>query len=79
MKKLINFVALRPWITLLFIVGLAIFASLGLNNFKLDASSDALVLESDDDLKIYREVNQNYGGSDFLIITFTPFDGVFFY
>ena len=54
MKNLINFVALRPWITLLFIVGLAIFASLGLNNFKLDASSDALVLENDDDLKIYR-------------------------
>ena len=77
MKNLINFVALRPWITLLFIVGLAIFASLGLNNFKLDASSDALVLENDDDLKIYREVNENYGGSDFLIVTFTPIDGVF--
>ena len=77
MKNLINFVVLRPWITLLFIVGLAIFASLGLNNFKLDASSDALVLENDDDLKIYREVNENYGGSDFLIITFTPIDGVF--
>ena len=77
MKNLINFVALRPWITLLCIVGLAIVASIGLKNFKLDASSDALVLENDDDLKIYREVNENYGGSDFLIITFTPIDGVF--
>jgi hypothetical protein len=31
-----------------------------------------LVLESDDDLKYYREVNSDYSSSDFLIIIFDP-------
>ena len=43
-----------------------------LKNFKLDASSDSLVLEGDDDLKYYREVNEDYSSSDFLIIIFQP-------
>ncbi|MGA1762035.1 MAG: efflux RND transporter permease subunit [Gammaproteobacteria bacterium] len=77
MKLFFRFIADKPWITLLMVVVLAFFAFLGLENFKLDASSDALVLENDDDLKIYREINENYGGSDFLIVTFTPNDGVF--
>ena len=38
-----------------FLVALS-FSILNLKNFKLDASSDSLVLESDDDLKYYREV-----------------------
>ena len=30
-------------------------------NFNLDASSDALILEGDKDLKYLREVNERYG------------------
>lgn len=40
--------------------------------FKLDASSDALVLENDKDLRYYREVVQQYGSDDFLIVTYAP-------
>ena len=41
---------------ILFLVGVITLCSvLGLNNFKLDASSDALVLENDESLKTYRE------------------------
>lgn len=76
-KSLLSSSVKRPGFVLMVIIVLAIIASLGLKDFKLDASSDALVLENDDDLKIYREVNASYGGSDFLIITFTPNEGVF--
>ena len=41
-------------------------------NFNLDASSDALLLEGDPDLKYLREVNETYGSKDFLVLTYTP-------
>ena len=41
-------------------------------DFKLDASSDSLLLESDKDLKYLREVSERYGSKDFLILTYTP-------
>ena len=34
-------------------------------NFNLDASSDALILEGDKDLKYLRQVNERYGSKDF--------------
>ena len=40
-------------------------------NFQLDASSDTLILEQDEDLKKYRKMIDDYGTSDFLIVTFT--------
>ena len=41
-------------------------------NFNLDASSDALLLEGDKDLKYLREVNTRYGSKDFLFLTYSP-------
>ena len=41
-------------------------------NFNLDASSDALLLEGDKDLKYLREVNSRYGSKDFLFLTYSP-------
>jgi len=41
-------------------------------DFKLDASSDTLLIEGDPDLKYLREVTERYGAKDFLILTFTP-------
>ena len=63
----------------LFVIFLAalIFSISNLSNFKLDASSDSLVLESDDDLKYYREVNSDYSSSDFLIVIFDPYEDLF--
>ena len=55
-----------------FIVAIFLSAALGLKNFKLDASSDALVIEGDEAFKVYRETGEIFGNSDFLIITFTP-------
>ena len=57
---------------LLFLMLLVIiFFAYSAKEFKLDASSDTLILENDEDLKKYREIINNYGSSDFLIVTFT--------
>ena len=41
-------------------------------NFRLDASSDSLVLENDADLRYYRETREQYGSDDFLVVTYDP-------
>ena len=59
-------------ITLLFLAILIGFSSYHAKNFNLDASSDALLLEGDKDLKYLREINERYGSKDFLVLTYTP-------
>ena len=54
------------------IIAVFLSAGIGLKNFKLDASSDALVIEGDEAFKIYRETGEVFGKSDLLIISFTP-------
>ena len=61
-----------PKITLLFLAILIVFSLYHSKNFNLDASSDALLLEGDPDLKYLREVNKTYGSKDFLVLTYTP-------
>ena len=62
----------RPVVGLLMLLLGLLLLLPGLQNFKLDASSDALVIEGDEAFKIYRETGEIFGNSDFLIITFTP-------
>lgn len=54
-------------IILSIIVGFFAFQAPGL---KMDASSDALVLEGDDNLKFYQEVKRSYGTDDYLILSY---------
>ena len=49
-----------------------IFSIYHAKNFNLDASSDALLLEGDKDLKYLREINDRYESKDFLVLTYTP-------
>ena len=46
-------------------------------NFRLDASSDSLVLENDKSLKYFREVISKYDTADFLVLTYSPTDDLF--
>ncbi len=41
-------------------------------DFRLDASSDTLLIEGDPDLKYLKEVTDRYGSKDFLVLTYTP-------
>ena len=59
-------------ITLVFFISLVLYSLYQAKNFNLDASSDALLLEGDPDLKYLREVNETYGSKDFLVMTYTP-------
>ena len=61
-----------PKITISLLVSIVIFSTYQAKNFNLDASSDALLLEGDKDLKYLREINEKYGSKDFLVLTYTP-------
>ena len=45
-------------------------------DFRLDASSDTLLIEGDPDLAYLNEVSERYGSKDFLILTYTPNEGM---
>ena len=40
--------------------------------FRLDASSETLLLEDDQDLKYLNEINDRYGAKEFLVLTYSP-------
>jgi len=59
-------------VTLFFLLIIIFFSLYQFKKFNLDASSDALLLEGDPDLKYLREVNETYGSKDFLVLTYAP-------
>ena len=58
----------------IFIILLISLASFGYfsKDFRLDASSDTLLIEGDPDLKYLREINKRYNAKDFSVLTYTP-------
>lgn len=67
----------RPLIIILCL--LAVFFILGYQakNFKLDASAETLILETDLDLRYARMIASRYGGYDYLLMTYTPKNDLF--
>ena len=45
-------------------------------DFRLDASSETLLIEGDPDLKYLNEISKRYGSKEFLILTYTPNEGM---
>jgi len=41
-------------------------------DFRLDASSETLLIEGDPDLAYLQEITERYGSKDFLVLTYTP-------
>ena len=62
----------KPKLILLLLFIFLVFFGFFSKDFKLDASSDTLLLENDPDLKYLREVTDRYGSKEFLILTYTP-------
>jgi len=61
----------KVWLALItLIVGVS---GVYVQDFRLDASADSLILENDQDLLYHRAINKAYGTEDFLIIAYTPF------
>jgi len=62
----------RPWVVLILLLGLFVFFAYHARDFRLDASADSLLLENDQDLMVFRDVNERYQTREFLFLTFTP-------
>ncbi len=70
-----NWVLDRPvWaiVILSLVVGMLGFQA---SNFRIDASTETLLLENDQDLRYAREISERYKGQDFLLVAFTPNSG----
>jgi uncharacterized protein len=63
---------------IVFIILLITLISFGYysKDFRLDASSETLLIEGDPDLKYLKEITDRYGSKDFLILTYTPNEGM---
>ena len=48
------------------------FFATWVDDFQLDASSDSLLLEGDQDLRFYKDIKARYGDDEFLIVTYQP-------
>ena len=45
-------------------------------DFRLDASSETLLIEGDPDLEYLQEISERYGSKEFLILTYAPNEGM---
>ncbi len=63
---------------IIFTILLIILISFGYHakDFRLDASSETLLIEGDPDLKYLQEISERYGSKEFLILTYTPKEGM---
>ena len=62
----------------IFIILLIVLISFGYysKDFRLDASSETLLIEGDPDLKYLKEISKRYGSKEFLILPYTPNEGM---
>ena len=67
----------RPGIVILCILAAIAFLGYKARDFKLDASAETLLLESDEDLRYSRIVKSRYGGYDYLLMTYAPQSDLF--
>ena len=45
-------------------------------DFRLDASSETLLIDGDPDLEYLKEITDRYGSKEFLVLTYTPIEGM---
>ena len=71
-----NFILKNPkGIFIILIIAILSFGYFS-KDFRLDASSETLLIEGDPDLIYLKEVSKRYGAKDFLILTYTPYEGM---
>lgn len=65
----------RPIVVIAILMLGILFLGYQARNFSIDASTETLLLENDEDLRYAREIGKRYGVQDYLIIAFTPSSG----
>ena len=71
-----NFILSKPKIVLLLLIIIALLFGYNSKHFRLDASSETLLIEGDPDLKYLQEINEKFGAKEFLVLTLTPKDKI---
>ena len=67
-----NFVIQKPKLILCLLSLILVTSLFFSKNFKLDASSETLLLDGDPDLKYLNEINERYNAREFLVLTYSP-------
>ena len=67
----------RPRLILLCLLIFISFLGYKAKDFKLDASTQTLILETDQDLRYSQLIQSRYGGHDYLLLTYTPQNDLF--
>ena len=71
-----NFVLKNPKSVLVLLLILLFSFGFHSKDFRLDASSETLLIEGDPDLLYLQEISKRYGSKEFLILTYTPDEGM---
>ena len=66
----------KPNLVLVLLLICIFFFGYNSNKFRLDASSETLLIEGDPDLEYLREVTNRYGSKEFLVLTYSPNEGM---
>lgn len=72
MKKIFNKIIKKSKIIGFLIIFFITVMGLFLQDLKLDASSETLLLKNDSSLEFTRKINEKYNNQDFLVITYKP-------
>jgi len=67
----------RPGLVIICLLAVVSFLGYKAKDFKLDASAETLVLQSDKDLRYSRLIDSRYGLQDYLLMTYAPKDDLF--
>ncbi len=71
-----NIVLKNPKAVLVFLIIAILSFGYYTKDFRLDASSETLLIDGDPDLAYLKEVSERYGSREFLILTYTPNEGM---
>jgi len=67
----------HPAIVIVFLLVVVAFLGYRVKDFKLDASTETLIIETDEDLLYSRMISARYGGYDYLLVTYSPRNDLF--
>jgi predicted RND superfamily exporter protein len=67
----------RPALVIVCLLAVVGFLGYKAKDFKLDASTETLIIETDEDLRYSRMISARYGGYDYLLVTYSPYDDLF--
>ena len=67
-----NLILKNPRSILLILVIILLSFGYHSKDFRLDASSETLLIEGDPDLEYLKKISKRYGSKEFLILTYTP-------